>query len=80
MITRSVSEAAVTDDGLPFLANFPHLNVLNLDSTSDTDAGLQTMERHTSLSELVIRKTNVTASGVRRLQGSLPKYRIGSDY
>lgn len=63
---------SVTDEILAHLAVLPDVNNLDLHETPVTDKGLQALERMTSLRELRIYQTQVTAAGVARLHEALP--------
>lgn len=63
----------VTDEGLKHLKGLTNLEEwLGLVGTNVTDAGLVHLQRLTKLRSLNLRKTKVTADGVRELQRALP--------
>ena len=54
------------DDDLAALAGIEHLEVLNLTSTTVSDAGLKHLSRLTGLRWLYLRGTRITDAGLRR--------------
>jgi hypothetical protein len=56
------------------------LTFLHLGSTQITDAGLTHLEHLTSLKDLKVTRTGVTADGVARLQPNLPDTKIQLEY
>ena len=63
---------------LPHIGPTPHFAKVQLDlsMTPVTDAGLEHVKSLTSLEVLNVRKTAVTAQGVKDLQGILPQCEI----
>ena len=60
------------DSDLVAIENLPHLQVLDLEGASISDAGLVHLEDHRQLEFLILRKTSVSADGVWRLQQTIP--------
>jgi hypothetical protein len=72
----SLSESAVTDEGLRHISRLAHLRVLELVETGVSDTGLRHLEGLKQLETLNVSGTNVTGDGVRRLQRVLPHCNI----
>lgn len=69
----------MADTDLEPLGDLPELNELKLSSTSISDAGLVHLERCHELRIVDLRKTNVMAAGVEKLQQVLPRCLITWD-
>jgi len=61
-------------------AKFPQLTNLSLNDTPLTDKGLLPLYGHKTLKVLNVKKTQVTADAVKKLQATLPKCKIESDF
>jgi len=66
------ASAAVTDKGLPYIAQFKGLEHLNLAGTAVTDEGIQVLAALPALRDLQVFGANVTAEGLERLVGKSP--------
>ncbi len=66
-------KAPIVDGQIPELEGLPQCQVLDLEGTLVTDAGLKYLYGLSNLHCLVVRKTRVTQEGVVRLQQSNPK-------
>ena len=63
---------AITDDQLNDLKELPQLQVLILDSTGISDAGLEAIKGCSRLSRIYLRNTRVTAEGIKGLRKTFP--------
>lgn len=75
----SLAGAPVDDGALPVLATWPALEVLNLDRTAVTAAGLRDFLRQRRVKELSVSGTKVTPAEVKELRAAFPEVRIRSD-
>ncbi|MBS0260614.1 MAG: DUF1080 domain-containing protein, partial [Planctomycetes bacterium] len=66
----------IRDDALEAVATWPALTTLHLENTPLTDAGLDRLAQCARLKSLDIRRTQVTNTGIARLQQALPNVRI----
>ncbi|MBP87051.1 MAG: hypothetical protein CMJ64_10100 [Planctomycetaceae bacterium] len=69
-------DSTFTDADLGDLDELPQYEALDLEGTQVTNDGLRHLERHKQLRYLVFRQTNVTVSGVQKLQQILPEASI----
>lgn len=72
----SLSNSAITDDGLRTLSEFRYIDELELVGTNVSDAGLLYIAQRKDLKQVNLRQTKVTGSGVAMLQAELPNCRI----
>ncbi len=72
--TRALTlhDATFTDQDLEQIEDLTSYETLDLEGTQISNAGLLQLERFKQFRFLVFRRTQVTASGVRRLQQALP--------
>jgi hypothetical protein len=85
LVALDLSQTKVTDAGLRHIGVLHGLIWLSLSGSFKhwgmfTDAGLMEIAALKNLSELHLGLSNVTESGVRRLQAALPKSRISRSY
>lgn len=71
--------AQTTDAGVRHLAGLNRLHKLNLIKSQVTDETLVTLQHLTSLSDVHLNQTAVSAEGVRRLSAALPRSAIYQD-
>ncbi|MDB5336523.1 MAG: hypothetical protein JWN70_2142 [Planctomycetaceae bacterium] len=72
----TLTHTNVTDAGLALLKDLPHLTYLNLHQTQVSDAGLVHLK---GLKHLILKETQVTAEGVKKLAVTLPHCKIEWD-
>ncbi len=76
LASLTLTHTNVTDTGLALFKDLPHLTYLNLHQTQVSDAGLVHLK---GLEHLILKETQVTADGVKKLEATLPRCKIEWD-
>ena len=76
----AISGTAVTDVGLSKLSVLGKLHTFDFEDSALTDAGLKTLGNYKNLKEVRIRRTKVTAQGVKDFQAAVPDCRVEHDF
>ncbi len=63
----------IADEDLAYLAGLPHLEALDLSSQPVTDRVISLLVQLKQLKRLYLTDTDLSASGISRIEGSLPK-------
>lgn len=71
-----LSETAIDDNGLTYVAELHNLQCLDLGMTPITDAGIEKLSSLKNLSDLGIRGTQMTDEGFEKLMLALPECKI----
>jgi hypothetical protein len=71
-----IGHTAVTDNGIPHLANLSQLSALELQGTVVSDHGIESRAALTTLSELRVFDTKISKQSAAALRARLPACRI----
>jgi len=74
------NKIVITELDCERIGTMSQLEILDLNGTSTTDAGLSRLHGLVNLKRIWLRGTNVTAEGVRRLQAALPQAEVYSRF
>jgi hypothetical protein len=68
-----MNHARITDSGLAHVRQLEHLEELILTDTAISNEGIDDLVAMTRLQKLDVRRTAITADGLKELQKNLPK-------